>query len=60
MHDDVDLLAVARHGLIDRIVDDFFNQMVKPSVARIADVHGRTSSDGLQALENLNRAGVVR
>jgi len=36
----VDLGGVASQRFVDRIVDDFINQMVQPYFAGGADVHG--------------------
>lgn len=56
----IDLVAVACHGLVDGIVDDFVNHVVQPGpIVRIADVHSGTSTNGLQTLQDMNTAGVV-
>ena len=48
--DDVDLLGVAGESLVDRVVDDFVDEMVQPHLAGRADVHGGAQAHGLQAL----------
>ena len=51
---DVDLRAVARHGLVDGVVDNLIDAMVQASRAGGADVHARALADRLQAFENGN------
>ena len=59
-HDpNIDAVAVAGHGLIDRIVDDLPDEVVKPGRSRRTDVHTGSLANGLQAFENLDVAGVV-
>ena len=53
------MMAIAGQGLVDRVVDDLIDQMVKTRHARRADVHAGTLADGFQTLENLDLAGVV-
>src|SRR6202030_4603206 len=42
VNDYVDLVAEARHGLIDRVVANFPDKMVQAHLARRADVHRGT------------------
>ena len=58
---DVDLVAVAGERLVDRVVDDFVDEMVQPRRAGGADVHRRALADRLEAFEDLDfvRAVVV-
>ena len=56
---DVDVLAVARQRLVDRVVHDLIHQMVQTAGAGGADVHARPLAHGLQALEDLDLRGVV-
>ena len=51
---DDDLRAVAGQGLIDRVVDEFENEVVQAPLARIADVHARPLAHGLQTFEDLD------
>ena len=57
--DHVDLVAVAGQRFVHRVVDYLVDEMVQPALRRIADVHGRALAYGLQALEYLDRGGVV-
>jgi hypothetical protein len=58
---DVDLVGVAGHRLVDRVVDDFPDEVVQPAGIRRADVHARPSANGFEALEDLDAGrGVVR
>ena len=56
---DVDGVAVAGQGLVDRVVHDLVDQVVQAALAGGADVHARALADRLEALEDLDRAGVV-
>ena len=59
---DRDPVAVAGHGLVDGVVDDFVDQMVQAPRVRGADVHGRPFAHCLQAFEDgdgLRRVGAV-
>ena len=51
--------AVARHRLVDRVVDDLPDQVVQPGEAGRADVHARPFADRIEAFEDLDRVGVV-
>src|SRR4051794_17479892 len=50
--DDVDPIAVAGEGLVDRVVDDLPDEVVKAADPRRADVHARTLAHRLEALED--------
>jgi hypothetical protein len=41
-------------GLVDRVVYNFLDQVVKAALAYVADVHGRTFADGFESFEDLN------
>ena len=57
-HDDA--VAVARQRLVDRVVDDLENHVVKArAVIGVADVHAGPFADGLEALQHLDFGGVV-
>ena len=51
---DDDLRAVAGQGLIDRVVDEFENEVMQAPLARIADVHAGPLAHGLQTFEDLD------
>jgi hypothetical protein len=49
---DVDRVVEAGHGLVDGVVHDLVDQMVKAPRTGRADVHPRPQADRLEALEN--------
>ena len=53
---DLDRIAVSRHRLVDRVVDDFEYEMMQSSFVRGTDVHTRSFADGLQSFEHLDIA----
>ena len=56
---DVDLIAEAGQRLVDRVVDDFVDEMMQPRRSGRADVHGRPLADRFEPLENLDLVGAV-
>ena len=52
-------VAVAGHGLVDGVVDDFVDEMVEPALVGAADVHAGPAAHRLEALEHLDVAGCV-
>ena len=56
---DLDVVAVAGQGLVDRVVDDLVDEVVQTSRAGRADVHARTPADGLESLEDRDVLRVV-
>ena len=57
--DDVDLIAVAGQGLVDGVVHDLVDQVMKAGSAGGADVHTGALAHGLETLQDLDLAGVV-
>ena len=59
---DADLIAEAGERLVDRVVDDFVDEVMQAERTRRADVHGRTLAHGLETLEDFDlvRAVIVR
>ena len=55
----LDVVAVAREGLVDGIVDDLVDEVVQAALAGRADVHARALANSLEPLEDRDRAGVV-
>ena len=55
-----DVGGVAGEGFVDRVVDDLVDEVVEPALTRGADVHARPLAHGLQTLEKLDVAGIVR
>ena len=49
---DLDRVAIARKGLVDRIIHHLVNQMMQTDLARRADIHRRTLAYRIAALEN--------
>ena len=56
---DVDLIAEAGQRLVDRVVDDFVDEVVQPGRPGRPDVHRRPLADGLEAFEDLDLVGAV-
>ncbi len=56
---DPNVVAVAGHRLVDRVVDDLDDQVVEAALIGAADVHPRPAAHRLQALEDLDVAGGV-
>src|SRR5207253_11350066 len=56
---DRDARAVANERLVDRVVDDLEDEMMKTALARVSDVHARALAHGLQPLEDLDVRGAV-
>ena len=58
---DLDQNAVAEPGpgFVDRIIDDFINQVVQPARRGVADVHARPLAHVLHPLQHLDHALVV-
>jgi hypothetical protein len=49
---DLDRLVVSRERLVDGVVDDLVDEVVKTPLAGRADVHARAQADRLEALEH--------
>ncbi len=56
---DLDVLTEPRHRLVDRVVDDLMDEVVKAPRVDAPDIHRGPFSDRLQALEDLDLRGVV-
>ena len=56
---DVDLIAVPGQRLVDRVVDDFVDEMVQAGRTGRADVHRRPLADGLEPFEDLDLVGGI-
>ena len=56
---DLDRLGLAGHRLVDRVVDDFPDEVVQAAGVGRADVHARALANGLETLEDLDAGGVV-
>ncbi len=57
---DVDAVAVAGHGLVDRVVDDLPDEVVQAGRTGAADVHAGPLPDRFEAFEDLHVPGPVR
>ena len=55
----VDSVAEAGQGLVDGVVHDLVDQVVQAARAGAPDVHARALADPLEALQDLDLAGVV-
>ena len=47
-------IAEASHGLIDRVIKNFVNQVMQTALVGAADVHPGADSDRFQSLKNLD------
>src|SRR3989338_1917445 len=59
MYDDLYILAIAGHRLVNRIIYDLIDEMVESAYRGIADIHRRTFPDRLQPLQDLDRLCVI-
>src|SRR2546427_2241802 len=59
MDRDVDAGAVTRERLVHRVVHDLVDEVMQPPARDRADVHRRAAPHRLQALEDLDRVGLV-
>ncbi len=56
---DLDVRAIARERLVDRVVDDLRHEVMQPALVRRADVHARAAAHGLQPLQDLYLGRVI-
>ena len=56
---DIDLVAEASKGFVNRVVDDFIDQVMQPRGSGRPDVHRGALPDGFQTFENLDAVGRV-
>jgi hypothetical protein len=56
---DLDLLAVARERLVDRVVDDLVDEVMEAFGTRGPDVHGGPLAHRIEAFEDLDGTRVV-
>jgi hypothetical protein len=56
---DVDLIAEAREGLVNGVVDDLVHEVMKPGRAGRPDVHRGALPDGFETFEDLDLVGGV-
>jgi hypothetical protein len=56
---DPDGVAIAGQRLVDRVVDDFVDEVVEATLAGRADVHAGPLADRFEALENRDVGGGV-
>jgi hypothetical protein len=59
LHEDLDVVTVARESFINRVVDHLVNQVVQTPWPGGANVHAGALSNGFEALQNLNVTGSV-
>jgi hypothetical protein len=60
MDGDFDMVAIARQGFVDRVVDHLENHMMQTrAVIRVADVHAGTFADRLKPFQDFDAAGIV-
>ena len=56
---DVHLVAEAGQRLVDRVVDDLVDEVMKARLSGRPDVHGGPLADGLETFEDLDFVGTV-
>ena len=54
-----DVVAITGQRFVDRVVNNFINQVVQTLFADISDIHGGTFTYGLQSFKNLDIAGRI-
>ena len=54
-----DIGCVAGHDLVDRVVDDFIDQVVQPTGAGVGDIHAGPLADVLQVAQILELVGAI-
>ena len=60
MDDDIDLVAVAGQRLVDGVVDELLDHVMKPgAVVGVADVHSRSFANGFKAAQDLDIPRIV-
>ena len=52
--DNIQFIAVAFHGLINGVIHNLIDQVMKSALSCISNIHCWTFADGLQSFENLN------
>ena len=58
--DDLDVVAVARQRLVDRVVEHLEHHVMQAgAVGRVADVHARALAYGIEALQDLDAGRIV-
>src|SRR6266849_7144841 len=57
--DEVDFSTVAGERLVDRVVDYLVDQVMKPALGGVADIHPGALAHRLEALENSDRLRAV-
>ena len=59
VNSDVNFIGVATHRFVNRVVDDFPNQVMQTHFAGGTDVHCWAEAHSFQAAENFDRLGIV-
>ncbi len=59
MNGDFDLVGVTGERLVNRVIDNFVDQVMQAEFARRADVHGGTLAHGFHAAEHFDGVGGV-
>ena len=55
----IDTVGVAGQRLVNRVVYNLLNEVMQAALSRRADVHAGALADGLQPLQNRDRARIV-
>src|SRR5690606_2215714 len=56
----LDVVGIAREGLVDRVVDDLLYEMVQAALTGRTDVHARALANRLKSFKDSDRTSVVR
>ena len=59
MNRDIDFVRVSGERFVDRVVDDFVDEMMQPNFAGRTDIHRRPLAHGLHAAKNFDGVGGV-
>ena len=54
-----DRVAVAAERFVDRVVDDFADEVVQTALIGAADIHARPAADGFEPFEHLDRTRII-
>ena len=59
VHRDRDMFRMTCHRFIDRVIDDFPDEVMESLFIRFSDIHPGTFANGFEAFEDLDLTGVV-
>jgi hypothetical protein len=56
---DVDMVAMAGHGLVYTVIHHLVHQVMKPGDIHISDIHRRSEANRLQTFKDIDTTGVI-